>query len=120
LAVDYRGAVQNGEVVSPTEFAEMTEFAATAYAMIAALPASDAKADLQQRAAGLQRLIADKAPDETVATAARALAARIAEALGYVGSQNRGLDRALQRVVQRAPALTPIVTLARRRLQIGF
>lgn len=75
LAVDYRGAVQNGEVVSATEFAEMTEFAATAYAMIAALPASDAKADLQQRAAGLQKLIADKAPDETVATAARALAA---------------------------------------------
>ena len=55
LAVDYRGAVQDGEVISPTEYAEMTEFAATAHAMIAALPASDAKADLQRRAAGLLR-----------------------------------------------------------------
>jgi len=44
----------------------------------------------------------------------------LVEALGYVGSRNRGTDRALQRVVQRAPALTPIVILARRRLTIGF
>ncbi len=80
LSVDYRGAVRGGEVISPPEFAEMTEFAATAHAMIAALPASGAKADLQRRAAGLQELIADKAPEGTVATTARALAADLIKA----------------------------------------
>ncbi len=80
LAVDYRGAVRDGEVISPIEFAEMTEFAATAHAMIAALPASGAKADLQRRATGLRKLIAEKAPDETVATTARALAADLIKA----------------------------------------
>ncbi|MEO6970480.1 MAG: cytochrome c/FTR1 family iron permease [Chthoniobacterales bacterium] len=78
--MDYRGAVQDGEVISPTEFAEMTEFAATAHAMIAGLPASGAKADLQLRAAGLQKLIAAKAPEGTVATTARALAANLVKA----------------------------------------
>ncbi|MEP6810273.1 MAG: FTR1 family protein [Chthoniobacterales bacterium] len=80
VAVDYRGAVQQGEVSSPSEFAEMTEFAATAHAMIASLPMSGARADLQGRAAGLEKLIADKAPEETVATTARALAADLIKA----------------------------------------
>ncbi len=42
------------------------------------------------------------------------------EALGYVGTRNRSLDRALNRALQRAPSLGPAVTLARRRLTIGF
>ncbi|MEO8043343.1 MAG: FTR1 family protein [Spartobacteria bacterium] len=80
VAVDYRGAVRDSEVISPTEYAEMTEFAATAHAMIAALPASDARPGLQGRAAGLQKLIAEKAPEGTVATTARALAADLIKA----------------------------------------
>lgn len=44
----------------------------------------------------------------------------LVEALGYVGARSRSLDRALNRVVQRAPVLTPVVALARRRLTIGF
>lgn len=80
IAVDYRGAVRDGKVISPTEFAEMTEFAATAHAMMAALPASGAKPDLQRQAAWLEKLIADKAADGTIATTARALAADLIKA----------------------------------------
>jgi high-affinity iron transporter len=80
IAVDYQGAVQDGKVVSKTEFTEMTEFAASAHKRIAALPASHAKADLQRRAVSLQALIAGKAPAATVAATARALAADLIKA----------------------------------------
>ncbi len=80
IAVDYQGAVQDGKVVSKTEFTEMTEFAASAHKRIAALPASHAKADLQRRAVSLQTLIAGKAPAATVAATARALAADLIKA----------------------------------------
>jgi high-affinity iron transporter len=75
IAVDYQGAVQEGRVISETEFAEMTEFAASAHKRIGELPASSAKTDLQHRAAALQTLIAGKAPAATVAATARSLAA---------------------------------------------
>lgn len=42
------------------------------------------------------------------------------DVLGYVGEKNRTVDRALTRVAQRVPSLAPAVTLARRRLSIGF
>ena len=42
------------------------------------------------------------------------------EVLGYVGQKSRALDRALTLVAQRVPTLGPAVTLARRRLSIGF
>ncbi len=74
IAVDYPGAVRDGKIVSQTEFAEMTEFAASAHHQIAELPASATKAELQSRAAALQRLIAAKATGEQVATTARSLA----------------------------------------------
>lgn len=80
LAVDYHGAVQGGKVISTSEFAEMTEFSASAHERIDALPASDAKAGLQQRAGALQTLIANKASAEAVATTARQLAADLIKA----------------------------------------
>ncbi|MCC7051800.1 MAG: HEAT repeat domain-containing protein [Gemmatimonadaceae bacterium] len=42
------------------------------------------------------------------------------EAIGYVAQRHRDVDRALARVLDKAPALAPQVTLARRRLTIGF
>lgn len=42
------------------------------------------------------------------------------EALGYVATRHRDVDRALSRVLEKAPALAPAVALARRRLTIGF
>ena len=44
VAVDYGGAIANGEVTSPVEYAEMTEFSATVRKGIEALPASPARA----------------------------------------------------------------------------
>lgn len=77
LAVDYSGAVADGKVVSEVEYGEMKEFAASAKQRIAELPASPALADLQQQAAELDRLIADKAHPASVATSARGLAAAL-------------------------------------------
>ena len=53
-------------------------------------------------------------------TADTARTRSLVEVLGYVGRRNRAVDRTLNRVVQRAPTLLPAVTLARRRLSIGF
>lgn len=75
IAVDYPEAVQDGRIISETEFAEMTEFAQSAQGRIAALSPSEAQEDLQARAVALQSLIAEKVPPATVATAARSLAA---------------------------------------------
>ncbi len=80
IAVDYQGAVQEGKVISKAEFAEMTEFAATAYKRIGELPASSAQPDLQRRVAALQTLIAGKAPAATVAATARSLATDLIKA----------------------------------------
>jgi high-affinity iron transporter len=80
IAIDYPGAVRDGKVVSQGEFAEMMEFAASAHQRIGALPVSGVKADLQLRAALLQSLIVDKASAQTVAVAARNLAADLIKA----------------------------------------
>ena len=42
------------------------------------------------------------------------------EAIGYVSTRSRDVDRALARVLQAVPSLAPTVALARRRLSIGF
>lgn len=42
------------------------------------------------------------------------------EALGYVATPNRDLDRALSRVLSKEPSLAGVIGLARRRLTIGF
>ena len=38
IAVDYRGAVENGRVISPFEYAEMREFSASVTQRLGALP----------------------------------------------------------------------------------
>jgi len=75
IAVDYPEAVENGKIVSPTEYDEMKEFSATASKLIGELPASSAKTNLSRQAASLERIIAAKAPSPAIATAARGLAA---------------------------------------------
>ncbi|WP_339348701.1 FTR1 family protein [uncultured Sphingomonas sp.] len=75
VAVDYPEAVKGGQIASPTEFAEMTEFSASARERISGLASSSAKADLIRRATALERLIAVKAPADAVGKAARSLAA---------------------------------------------
>ncbi|HPW32732.1 MAG TPA: cytochrome c/FTR1 family iron permease [Arenimonas sp.] len=74
IAVDYAGAVRNGQVVEPGEYAEMQEFAETVSAKIAALPASPEQSKLKAHALQLKAEIADHTDPHVVATAAHALA----------------------------------------------
>ncbi|HRN61301.1 MAG TPA: cytochrome c/FTR1 family iron permease, partial [Luteimonas sp.] len=80
IAVDYVHAVENGEVVNPSEYSEMLEFSATAAAAIETLPPTPEAGRLQQEAQALHQAIADRSAPERVATQARALAAGLVQA----------------------------------------
>jgi high-affinity iron transporter len=77
IAVDYAGALDNGAVINPTEYAEQSEFAATVAAKIAALPANARQSGLLEEAARLRAAIADKAAAAQVADLAHGLAAAL-------------------------------------------
>ncbi|MEZ2141818.1 cytochrome c/FTR1 family iron permease [Bradyrhizobium sp. DN5] len=77
IAVDYAGAVSHGSVLSPSEYAEQNEFAATVAAKIAALPPKPERQALATEAARLQGAIADKSDAEQVAAIAHGLAAAL-------------------------------------------
>lgn len=79
IAVDYPGAVSDGEVIEPTEYAEQVEFAATVAQRIADLPAQQGKEALLAQATALQRAIDDKAAATEVASLAQDLAAALLE-----------------------------------------
>lgn len=80
IAVDYREAVRDGEVVNDVEYQEMIEFSKSARERIAQLPATSAKQALQQQSVALEKLIAAKNPPDTIAVAARAVAADLIKA----------------------------------------
>ncbi len=80
IAVDYSGAVSAGHVKSASEYAEMTEFAASVSARLASLPANPARPDLIARAFTLQGVIAAKDPPTEVARLAQSLAADLLKA----------------------------------------
>ena len=80
IAVDYDGAVANGIVSNPTEYAEQLEFAATAASLIAGLPASPQQQALRDGAARLGQAIAARADVRQVAGIARELAAALLDA----------------------------------------
>jgi high-affinity iron transporter len=73
VAVDYAGAVQNGQVVSPAEYAEMVEFMAAVRARLAVLPPTAARPELVKGAAALQASVAAKAAPGEVARQAKTL-----------------------------------------------
>ena len=77
IAVDYGGAVSQGKVTSPSEYAEQTEFARTVAAKVAGLPDAPARNDVLADIARLQRAIADKAEPARVAEISRGLAAAL-------------------------------------------
>ncbi|MDE1943772.1 MAG: c-type cytochrome, partial [Betaproteobacteria bacterium] len=75
VAVDYGGAVKDGQIVSTGEFAEMQEFTASIVHHIGALPANPARPKLESGAKALQQLVAQKASAQEIATASHALSA---------------------------------------------
>lgn len=74
IAVDYAGAVQNGRVVVPSEYAEMQEFAGTVRTQLAALPATPKQSALVAQADRLVAAVAAKAEPVQVAELAHRLA----------------------------------------------
>ena len=80
IAVDYAVAVQDGEVVSEGEYAEMVEFADSVNERMAALPATSETAELIDGAAALQAAIDAKADPSAVAGLARGLAGQLLQA----------------------------------------
>jgi high-affinity iron transporter len=75
IAVDYRRAVQNGQVSSPLEYSEMQEFSGSVGERLAALPDRPAKRGLIAGAGKLRQAIAAKADPVEVEKLARALGA---------------------------------------------
>lgn len=80
LATDYAGAVQDGKVVSASEYAEMREFSATAAKRIASLPTGPATPTLNRDAEALVAAVEAKAAPDAIATRAHALAASLLKA----------------------------------------
>ena len=80
MAVDYGGAVDGGRIKSASEYAEMTEFAASVSARLATLPPTPQRAALMSGAARLQAVIGRKGSPEEVATLAHGLAADLLQA----------------------------------------
>ncbi len=74
MAVDYAGAVNEGAVISTSEYAEEREFAATARARIHSLPPTAATPALLAEADALIALVAAKGAPAQVALQAHALA----------------------------------------------
>ena len=74
IAVDYEGAVVDGEVVDAGEYEEMREFSATARDQIAALPDVPGRDQLQAQVRVLIEMIEHKADASVVAETAHGLA----------------------------------------------
>lgn len=80
LAADYPGAVQNGAVVSASEYAEMREFSATTRERIQGLPATPATPSLLEEADQLIASVQARAAPEQISQQAHALADALLQA----------------------------------------
>jgi len=74
VAVDYRGAVSDGQIVSASEYAEMREFAAAVRSQLVLLPEVPEGEQLLSGAEELSQAIAARRPAEEVARLAHSLA----------------------------------------------
>lgn len=77
VGVDYAGAVQNGAVVSQSEYSEMREFAGSVRQRIGALPANPAKAALAAQAEELVAAVDGKADAARVQAISKKLASAL-------------------------------------------
>lgn len=77
VAVDYAGAIADGNVKNPQEYAEMTEFAGAVETKLTALPPAAQKAGLLSEAKAFRGMVAQKAAPDDVARSARTLAAHL-------------------------------------------
>jgi high-affinity iron transporter len=74
VAVDYAGAVSDGQVTNASEFKEMMEFTATIRERLKSLPARDGREQLAQQSQLLETAVSQQADATKVAQLAHALA----------------------------------------------
>lgn len=77
IAVDYHGAVSEGQIRSSTEYAEMQEFAKSVCDRIESLPSSKEKSSLQALGLQLQMAVGQRADPAAVARQSRLLSSRL-------------------------------------------
>lgn len=106
LAVDYAGAVHQGQVLSTSEYEEMREFARRARDKVDALPATPASAALHAQADQLVALIDGKATEADVARQAHALANGLLQAYPVPTSPTRAPDLARGATLYQAQCAT--------------
>jgi high-affinity iron transporter len=92
IAVDYVEAVEAGAVKNEGEYAEMTEFAATARTRLASLPARDGQAGLLTQADALKAAIANHASPPEVAQLANALSTALVALYPIPGAPAKAPD----------------------------
>ena len=80
VAVDYAGAVKDGQVISASEFAEMREFTATAETQLKTLPRSSSQPALLAQAATLRSKVDATAPAPVISQLAHQLSADLLKA----------------------------------------
>ena len=79
LAVDYGGAVRNGNVLSVSEYKEQLEFVKTAAELTQTLPEIKSSTEIQAMTGNLSNLIRTKADPEKVAALARQVESKVIE-----------------------------------------
>ncbi len=82
VSVDYPGAVLDGQIANPAEYAEQVEFAARLAGVLGRLPAHPQRADLEAQAQALATAINARLPGAEIATRCRTLAADLIRTYG--------------------------------------
>jgi high-affinity iron transporter len=83
VAVDYAGAVSNGQVLKESEYAEMREFAGAAQQQLSEMPGAAAHPELTDQATKLKGAVAAKSDAAVVAQLARGLAQSVQKAYPF-------------------------------------
>ncbi|EAR22082.1 FTR1 family protein [Nitrococcus mobilis] len=94
IGADYINAVTEGEIVSPAEYAEMSEFAGLLAQGVAALPAADGKQGLVDQTEALQQAVADKAGELRIKELARSIRTTLVNVYGVPVSPKKTPDLA--------------------------
>lgn len=102
IAVDYAGAVENGKIISETEYAEMKEFSELVQFELNNLPAHPNKARLLDRAKTLNQKIQNKSAPAQVSQAARELAKGVHNAYPFPTEPETPPDLTLGRQLYQA------------------
>lgn len=79
IGADYPATVVDGQVVDASEYQEQLEFLDVLQGLIVALPVQAGRAELEQGVSNLHQAITQRQSGDEVASAARALGARLAE-----------------------------------------